>query len=70
MSEIKVGDVVEITNHDNYVDGTCLRNCMGYSKGSRHRVVEITDEPHGKMYHLIPINTKYVGAYAEEIKKV
>lgn len=70
MSEIKVGDVVEITNHDYCVDGVALRDYPGYSKGSRHRVINITEEEHGKSYHLIPIGTVYVGAFIEEIKKV
>ena len=70
MGEIKVGDVVEITNHDNYVDGLALRDYPGYSGGSRHRVINITEERQGKMYHLIPEGTSSVGAFIEEIKKV
>lgn len=70
MSEIKVGDIVEITNHDCYMDGATLSEYPGYSAGSRHRVINITEERQGKMYHLIPEVIASVGAFIEEIKKV
>ena len=70
MSEIKVGDKVRVVNHDHNVDGTALRNYPGYSSGSHHIVIGISEENAGKMYHLIPANTKWVGAFAPEIVKV
>lgn len=70
MSEIKVGDKVRVINHDYNVDGTTLRNYPGYASGSCHIVIGISEENSGKMYHLIPENTKWVGAFAPEIVKV
>lgn len=70
MSEIKVGDKVRVVNHDHVVDGTALRNYKGCSTGSHHIVIAISEEHDDKMYHLIPANTKWIGAFAPEIEKV
>nr|DAU44477.1 MAG TPA: histidine kinase-like protein [Caudoviricetes sp.] len=70
MSEIKVGDVVVVVDHDHAVEGTALREYPGYSNGSRHIVIGISHDIHGPIYKLVPVGVHFIGAYAPEIQKV
>lgn len=70
MSEIKVGDLVKVINDKVYADGVPLSDYPGYHEGSLHRVIDISEELQGKMYHLIPESVPSVGAFWFEIEKV